>query len=127
MLYERRTGAEAVGSQIAAGVNEVHIRDCRSMHTARGSRVKTRRGRGKLSVIDEISSENIDMDNIMTQFADNSRKCCDPAGKTEHVVSRKQIPADDRTPSINSPTFKDMNAKNIHVAGAYKSVCQRVK
>ena len=43
----------------------------------------------------------------------------DPDGKTEYVGSRKPLPIDDRTPSIKSLTFKDINAKNCHVAGAY--------
>ena len=59
-------GAVTVGSEIAAGVKDVHIRDCMFMNTDRGLRVKTRRGRGKLSVLDDISFENIDMDNVMT-------------------------------------------------------------
>ena len=79
----------------------------------------TRRGRGKLSVLDDISFENIDMDNVMTPFVVNSFYFCDPDGKTEYVGSRKPLPVDDRTPSIKSLTFKDINAKNCHVAGAY--------
>lgn len=55
MLYERGHGAVTVGSEIAAGVKDVHIRDCMFMNTDRGLRVKTRRGRGKLSVLDDIS------------------------------------------------------------------------
>ena len=112
-------GAVTVGSEIAAGVKDVHIRDCMFMNTDRGLRVKTRRGRGKLSVLDDISFENIDMDNVMTPFVVNSFYFCDPDGKTEYVGSRKPLPVDDRTPSIKSLTFKDINAKNCHVAGAY--------
>ena len=49
-------GAVTVGSEIAAGVKNVHITDCLFMNTDRGLRVKkTRRGRGKLSVLDDIS------------------------------------------------------------------------
>ena len=63
-------GAVTVGSEIAAGVKDVHIKDCLFMNTDRGLREKTRRGRGKLSVLDDISFEDIDMDNVMTPF------CC---------------------------------------------------
>ena len=55
----------------------------------------------------------------MTPFVVNSFYFCDPDGKTEYVGSRKPLPVDDRTPSIKSLTFKDINAKNCHVAGAY--------
>lgn len=112
-------GAVTVGSEIAAGVKNVHITDCLFMNTDRGLRVKTRRGRGKLSVLDDISFENIDMDNVMTPFVVNSFYFCDPDGKTNYVGSREALPVDDRTPSIKSLTFRNINAKNCHVAGTY--------
>lgn len=112
-------GAVTVGSEIAAGVKNVHIQDCVFMNTDRGLRVKTRRGRGKLSVLDDISFENIDMDNVMTPFVVNSFYFCDPDGKTEYVGSKKPFPVDGRTPSIKSLTFKNIHARNCHVAGTY--------
>lgn len=112
-------GAVTVGSEIAAGVKDVHIKDCLFLNTDRGLRVKTRRGRGKLSVLDDISFENIDMDNVMTPFVVNSFYFCDPDGKTEYVGSTKALPVDDRTPSIRRLTFKNINATNCHVAGTY--------
>ena len=112
-------GAVTVGSEIAAGVKDVHIKDCIFMNTDRGLRVKTRRGRGKLSVLDDISFENIDMDNVMTPFVVNSFYFCDPDGKTEYVGTNQPLPVDDRTPSIKRLTFKDIKATNCHVAGAY--------
>ena len=95
-------GAVTVGSEIAAGVKDVHIRDCMFMNTDRGLRVKTRRGRGKLSVLDDISFENIDMDNVMTPFVVNSFYFCDPDGKTEYVGSRK----DRKSTRLNSSHYQ---------------------
>ncbi len=112
-------GAVTVGSEIAAGVCDVHIKDCLFMNTDRGLRVKTRRGRGKLSVLDDISFENIDMDQVMTPFVVNSFYFCDPDGRTEYVGTRKALPVDDRTPAIKRLTFKNIDAKNCHVAGTY--------
>ena len=112
-------GAVTVGSEIAAGVKKVHITDCLFMNTDRGLRVKTRRGRGKLSVLDDISFENIDMDNVMTPFVVNSFYFCDPDGKTNYVGSKEPLPVDDRTPSIKRLTFRNIKASNCHVAGAY--------
>lgn len=112
-------GAVTVGSEIAAGVKDVHIKDCLFMNTDRGLRVKTRRGRGKLSVLDDISFEDIDMDNVMTPFVVNSFYFCDPDGKTEYVSTKKALPVDDRTPSIKNLTFKNIKATNCHVAGTY--------
>lgn len=112
-------GAVTVGSEIAAGVKNVHISDCLFMNTDRGLRVKTRRGRGQLSVLDDISFENIDMDNVMTPFVVNSFYFCDPDGKTEYVGTRKALPVDSRTPSIKNLKFKNIKATNCHVAGTY--------
>lgn len=112
-------GAVTVGSEIAAGVKDVHIVDCIFLNTDRGLRVKTRRGRGKDSVLDDISFENIDMDNVMTPFVVNSFYFCDPDGKTEYVASKEALPVDERTPAIDRLLFKNINAKNCHVAGAY--------
>lgn len=112
-------GAVTVGSEIAAGVKNVHIKDCLFMNTDRGLRVKTRRGRGRLSVLDDISFENIEMDNVMTPFVVNSFYFCDPDGKTEYVGSKNPLPVDERTPSIKNLTFKNISATNCHVAGAY--------
>ena len=112
-------GAVTVGSEIAAGVKDVHIKDCLFMNTDRGLRVKTRRGRGKLSVLDDISFEDIDMDNVMTPFVVNSFYFCDPDGKTEYVSTKKALPVDSRTPSIKKLTFKNIKATNCHVAGTY--------
>lgn len=112
-------GAVTVGSEIAAGVNDVHIKDCLFLNTDRGLRIKTRRGRGKRSILNDISFENIDMDNVMTPFVVNSFYFCDPDGKTEYVSTKKALPVDDRTPSIESLTFCNINATNCHVAGTY--------
>lgn len=112
-------GAVTVGSEIAAGVKDVKIMDCLFMNTDRGLRVKTRRGRGEDSVLDNITFENIDMDNVMTPFVVNSFYFCDPDGKTEYVSSREPLPVDDRTPHIKRLTFKNIKAKNCHVAAAY--------
>ena len=106
---------------------DVHITDCIFMNTDRGLRVKTRRGRGQLSVLDDISFENIDMDNVMTPFVVNSFYFCDPDGKTEYVGTKKPLPVDRRTPSIKRLTFKDIKATNCHVAVRTFMVCRKAK
>ncbi len=112
-------GAVTIGSEIAAGVNNVKIKDCIFLNTDRGLRVKTRRGRGKDSVLDNIVFENIKMDNVMTPFVVNSFYFCDPDGKTEYVASKTPLPVDDRTPRIDRLVFKNIECHNCHVAGAY--------
>ncbi len=72
-----------------------------------------------MSVLDDISFEDIDMDNVMTPFVVNSFYFCDPDGKTEYVSTKKPLPVDSRTPSIKNLTFKNIKATNCHVAGTY--------
>lgn len=112
-------GAITLGSEIAAGVRQLTIKDCLFMNTDRGLRVKTRRGRGKDSVLDNITFENIDMDNVMTPFVVNSFYFCDPDGKTEYVSSKKPLPVDERTPQVKNLNFRNIKAHNCHVAAAY--------
>ena len=112
-------GAVTVGSEIAAGVNNVKIEDCLFLNTDRGLRVKTRRGRGKDSVLDNIVFKNIKMDNVMTPFVVNSFYFCDPDGKTEYVASKTPLPVDERTPRIDRLVFENIECHNCHVAGAY--------
>lgn len=112
-------GAITVGSEIAAGVHNVSIEQCLFLNTDRGLRVKTRRGRGKDSMLDNITFSDIKMDNVMTPFVVNSFYFCDPDGKTDYVASKEPLPVDDRTPSIGRLAFKNIDAHNCHVAGAY--------
>ena len=86
-LMENGHGAVTIGSEMAAGVKEVTVKDCIFRHTDRGLRIKTRRGRGKDAVLDEIIFENIDMDHVMTPFVANCFYFCDPDGRSEYVQS----------------------------------------
>lgn len=118
-LMESGHGAVTVGSEIAGGVNNVRVRDCVFHNTDRGLRIKTRRGRGKDSVLDNIIFENIEMDHVLTPFVGNSFYFCDPDGKTDYVQSRDFVPVDDRTPSIGRLVFRNINAVNTEYAAAY--------
>lgn len=118
-LMENGHGAVTVGSEVGAGVKNVRVEDCVFRHTDRGLRVKTRRGRGKDSVLSDIHFERIRMDHVMTPFVVNSFYFCDPDGKSEYVQSREPLPVDDRTPAIKNLSFRDIKAENCHAAAAY--------
>lgn len=118
-LMENGHGAVTIGSEMAGGVKQLVVEDCLFSHTDRGLRIKTRRGRGRDAVLDEIRFCGIDMDHVMTPFVVNCFYFCDPDGKTEYVQSREWMPADDRTPVIKKLCFEDINAKNCHVAAAF--------
>ncbi len=112
-------GSITLGSEMAGGVKNLTVRDCRFLNTDRGLRVKTRRGRGKDAVLDGIVFENIVMDHVMTPFVINSFYYCDPDGYTEYVRTKECLPVDKRTPEIRELVFRNITATNCHVAAAY--------
>lgn len=112
-------GSITLGSEMAAGIKNLRALECRFLHTDRGLRIKTRRGRGKDAVIDGILFENIYMDNVMTPFVINSFYFCDKDGKTDYVQCKDALPVDDRTPHVRKLAFKNIQAENCHVAAAF--------
>lgn len=112
-------GSITIGSEMAGGVRNVTVKDCKFLHTDRGLRIKTRRGRGKDAIIDGILFENIEMDHVMTPIVINEFYFCDPDGHSEYVQSKEYHPVDDRTPYIGKMKFKDIKATNCHAAAAY--------
>ena len=112
-------GSITIGSEMAGGVKNLTVKDCLFLHTDRGLRIKTRRGRGKDAVIDGVTFENIRMDHVMTPFVINCFYFCDPDGHTEYVRTKEALPVDERTPEIRTMVFKDIEATNCHVAAAY--------
>lgn len=112
-------GSITVGSEMAGGVRNLTVKDCMFFHTDRGLRIKTRRGRGKDGVIDNIRFDHIRMDHVMTPFVINSFYYCDPDGHSDYVASKEALPVDDGTPWIRTLEFSDIRANNCHVAAAY--------
>lgn len=112
-------GSITIGSEMAGGVKNLTVKDCLFLHTDRGLRIKTRRGRGRDAVIDGILFENIRMDHVMTPFVINAFYFCDPDGHTEYVRTKESLPVDGRTPDIRTLVFHNIEATNCHVAAAY--------
>ena len=96
-------GSITIGSEMAGGVRNLTVKDCLFLHTDRGLRIKTRRGRGKDDILDEIIFENIRMDHVMTPFVVNCFYYCDPDGHTDYVQTKEALPVDERTPEIRNP------------------------
>lgn len=112
-------GAVTIGSEMAAGIYHVHVKDCIFKATDRGLRIKTRRGRGKDAVIDGIIFDNIHMYDVKTPFVVNCFYFCDPDGKTVYVQSKEEYPVDERTPRMKALTFTNIICEDCHVAAAY--------
>ena len=118
-LMENGHGAVTIGSEVGAGVKNIRVERCLFRHTDRGLRIKTRRGRGKDSVLTDISFDHIDMDHVMTPFVVNGFYFCDPDGKSDYVQCRELLPVDDRTPEIGRFSFTNIKAENCHVAASF--------
>ena len=118
-LMEDGHGAVTVGSEAAAGVCELVVERCRFLRTDRGLRIKTRRGRGKDSVMDNIIFRDIEMDGVVTPFVVNSFYYCDKDGKSDYVQDRTPLPVDERTPLIKRLVFERIKAVNSHYAAGW--------
>ena len=114
-------GAFTVGSEIGAGVDDIHIDRCLFENTDRGLRIKTRRGRGKDSVLKGIVCENLKMDGVKAPFVVNSFYYCDADGKSDYVQCRTPLQVDERTPRVDSLTFRNIDCRNTHFCAAHVS------
>ncbi|MCR5147426.1 MAG: glycoside hydrolase family 28 protein [Eubacterium sp.] len=110
----RGHGAVTVGSEVAGGASDVHVERCLFTGTDRGLRVKTRRGRGVRSIIDDIHIENIFMDTVKMPFTVNMFYFCDPDGHTQYVQDQEEMPVDSRTPKVGSLYVKDVECTGIN-------------
>ncbi|MDE7244438.1 MAG: glycoside hydrolase family 28 protein [Oscillospiraceae bacterium] len=119
-LMEFGHGAVTLGSELSAGIHNLSVTNCYFRATDRGLRIKTRRGRGKDSVIDHVLFDNIRMDKVLTPIVINMwYNCCDPDRYEEYVWSREHLPVDGRTPHLGSFAFRNMECTGAEVAACY--------
>lgn len=119
-LMEFGHGAVTLGSELSAGIQNLSVTNCWFRATDRGLRIKTRRGRGKDSVIDNVLFDNIRMEKVLTPIVINMwYNCCDPDRFSEYVWCRDPLPVDDRTPHLGSFAFRNMECTGAEVAACY--------
>ncbi len=109
--FERGHGSVTVGSEIAGGVKNVRVSQCIFDGTDRGLRIKTRRGRGKRSLLDDIEFENISMNGVHMPFTINMFYFCDPDGHSDYVQNQNPAIVDDMTPYIGTIIGKGITCK----------------
>lgn len=113
-------GSVTLGSEIGAGVRNIRVHDCLFIDTDRGLRIKTRRGRGEDSVIEDVIFENIVMKGVLSPFVVNSFYWdCDPDGHTDYVGTKQALPVDERMPEIRRLVFRNIKAEDTHVCGIF--------
>lgn len=118
-LMEKGHGAVTIGSEIAAGVDNILVKNCRFIGTDRGLRMKTRRGRGKESFLNGVTFERVRMERVKTPFVINCFYYCGADGKSEYVAAKEALPVDERTPRVGAVKIRDVVCMDCHVAGLY--------
>lgn len=114
-------GGVVLGSELSGGIENVTVTRCLFEGTDRGLRIKTRRGRGRTGVTDNIIFEDIVMKGVKAPFVVNMYyNMGDNTGHTEYVYTTEKLPVDERTPYIGSFTFKNMKCTDVAwCAGAF--------
>lgn len=112
-------GGVVIGSEMSGGVKALTATNCLMTSTDRGLRIKTRRGRGKLAVISELTFKNVLMRDVKSPFVMNMFYFCDPDGHSDYVQKREALPVDDRTPRLEGFVFEDITATGAMHAGCY--------
>ena len=112
-------GGVTLGSEMAGGIRKVRVHHCYMKGNDRGLRVKTRRGRGKDGIIDDILFEKVRMDGVKMPLIVNSMYFCDPDGHSEWVQSREKKPVDETTPRIGEIRFEQVEATGCKACAAY--------
>lgn len=114
-------GAVVFGSEMSGGIRDIEVSQCYFRNTDRGLRIKTRRGRGHLAVVDGVVFHHIVMDGVLMPLVINMYYNCDPLdGNSEYVWSREPHPVGEDTPYLGAFTFRDIVCTNCEcVAGFF--------
>lgn len=120
-LMQSGHGGVVLGSELSGGIEDLTVEKCIFDGTDRGLRIKTRRGRGRVGVVDGITFSDIIMKGVKSPFVINMYyNMGDETGHTEYVYTTQKLPVDERTPYIGNFTFKDMFCTNVSCcAGAF--------
>ncbi len=103
----------AIGSESAGGVSGVQVQNCLFEGTDRGLRIKTRRGRGWRSVMEDIDFSNCVMDAVQHAFVCNMYYFCDPDGHSPEVRAKEGYSLGQGTPSVRTIRVAKLEARNI--------------
>ncbi|MBR2822783.1 MAG: glycoside hydrolase family 28 protein [Clostridia bacterium] len=112
-------GGVTVGSEMAGGIRRVRVHHCWMRGNDRGLRIKSRRGRGKQAVVDDIRFEDIRMEGVKMPLVVNCMYFCDPDGHAPFVQSREPQPVDEGTPTIGSIIFRRVRASGCQACVGY--------
>ena len=103
-------GGAVIGSETAAGINNIHVEDCFFDGTDRGIRIKTRRGRG--GAIHDLFFKNIKMVDNLCPFVINMFYKCGATDMSVFSLDKEAIT--EETPDVYS----------VHIDGCTATGCQ---
>lgn len=106
-------GGVVLGSETSCGVRHLRVEKCYMDHTDRGVRIKTRRGRGSGSILDDIRFTNLEMNGVLHGITFNMFYQCDPDGRGEYVQSRSFTEKDKYTPEIKNVYISGIRANDV--------------
>ena len=114
-------GGVVFGSESSSGISNVIIEKCLFQNTDRGFRIKTRRGRGRVGTIDNVSFSNIYMENVLTPFVINMFYNMGPAGgHEEYVWTEEKLPITEKTPYVGAFSFENITCLGCsYAAGVF--------
>lgn len=114
-------GGVVLGSELSGGIENINVSACLFEGTDRGLRIKTRRGRGRIGITDNICFDDIIMKGVKVPFVVNMYyNMGDSTGHTEYVYTTQKLPVDERTPYIGRFTFRNMKCTGVeYCAGAF--------
>ena len=112
-------GGVTIGSEMAGGVRNVRAHHCYMRGNDRALRIKTRRGRGKDGVVDNILFEQVRMDGVKIALSVNAMYFCDPDGHSLWVQSREKQPVDETTPRLGRVRFEKVTARDCQSCVCY--------
>lgn len=120
-FMERGHGGVVFGSESSGGIENVIVQQCIFKNTDRGLRIKTRRGRGRIGKIDNVTFDNILMENVKTPFVINMFYNMGPkGGHEEYVWSKQPQEVTELTPYLGNFKFTNMTCKNVsYAAGVF--------
>ena len=112
----RGHGSVTVGSECSGGVSGVRVSRCIFDSTDRGLRIKTRRGRGERSVLEDIVFEDIEMKGVRMPFTVNMFYFCDPDGHSDYCQSKEALEVNEMTPCIKGITARNIKCSDVDVS-----------
>ncbi len=114
-------GGVVLGSEMSGGIENISVSRCLFEGTDRGLRIKTRRGRGRIGITDNIAFSDIIMKGVKVPFVVNMYyNMGDTTGHTEYVYTTEKLPVDERTPYVGRFSFKNMTCTDAeYCAGAF--------